>query len=222
MPINVKNKHCKIVSFSGMDGAGKSTQIKSLHAYMEKSGFCVRLITFWDDVASFTRMREVAGHKLFKGDKGVGTPEIPINRKDKNVRSWMMSLIRLCMYFVDAVSLRIEVKKALHSNADFIICDRYIYDELVNLTLQNSAIRIYARFIMKITPRPHISYLLDADPVQARARKPEYPVDFLYTCRASYLTLSNMAEGRLTIIPPMPMQDVEQLVLQYAKDLLIF
>ena len=205
-----------------MDGAGKSTQIKCLQAYIEKAGFCVRLITFWDDVASFTRMREVAGHKLFNGDTGVGTPEIPINRKDKNVRSWMMSLIRLCMYFVDAVSLRIEVKKALHSNADFIICDRYIYDELVNLTLHNSAIRIYALFIMKIAPKPHISYLLDADPIQARARKPEYPVDFLYICRASYLTLSNMVAGRLTIIPPLPMQDVEQLVLLYAKDLLIF
>ncbi len=215
------SRRCKIVSFSGMDGAGKSTQIKSLHVYMEEAGFRVRLITFWDDVASFTRMREVAGHKLFNGDKGVGTPAAPINRRDKNVRSWLMSLIRLGMYFVDAVSLRIVLKKALHSNADFIICDRYIYDELANLTLHNSAVRIYARFIMKIAPRPNISYLLDADPVQARARKPEYPVEFLYICRASYLTLSNLVAGGMTIIPPMPVQDVEQLVFQYANDLLI-
>lgn len=213
-------RRCKIVSFSGMDGAGKSTQINSLRAYMEESGLRVRLVTFWDDVASFTRMREVAGHKLFNGDKGVGTPAAPINRRDKNVRSGMMSLIRFGMYFVDAVSLRIVLEQALRSNADFIICDRYIYDELANLTLYNSAVRIYARLIMKIAPRPHISYLLDADPVQARARKPEYPVEFLHICRASYLTLNDLVAGGMTIIPPMPVQDVERLVFQHAMDLL--
>ncbi len=217
---NPDSRRCKVVSFSGMDGAGKSTQIKSLRVYMEEAGFRVRLITFWDDIARFTRIREVAGHKLFNGDKGVGTPAAPINRRDKNVRSRLMSLIRLGMYFVDAVSLRIVLKKALHSNADFVICDRYIYDELANLTLQNSAVRIYARLIMMIAPRPHISYLLDADPVQARARKPEYPVEFLYVCRASYLTLSDLVAGGMTIIPPMPVQEVERLVFKYAMDLL--
>ncbi len=220
MLANTDNRRCKIVSFSGMDGAGKSTQINNLYAYMEEAGLRVRLITFWNDVASFTRMREAAGHKIFKGDKGVGTPAAPINRRDKNVRSWMMTLIRLGIYFVDAVSLRIVLDQALHSDADFIICDRYIYDELVNLTLHNSAVRVYARFIMRIAPRPHISYLLDADPVQARARKPEYPIEFLCFCRESYQALRDLVVGGMTVIPPMPVKDVARMVLQYSQNLL--
>src|ERR1700691_687894 len=143
------------VSFSGMDGAGKSTQIESLRAHMQEAGLRVRIITFWDDVARLTRLREVSGHKLFKGDKGVGSPERPINRQDKNVRSWKMTLVRYFLYFVDAVSLRMVVKKALKSDADFIIFDRYAYDELANLNLRNPIARFYARMIMMFVHRPH-------------------------------------------------------------------
>jgi hypothetical protein len=71
------------------------------------------------------------------------------------------------------------------------------------------------RLIMMLVPRPHVSYLLDADPVQARARKPEYPVEFLHFSRASYMTLNDLI-GRMTIIPPMPVHDVEREVLQHA------
>jgi hypothetical protein len=66
-----------------------------------------------------------------------------------------------------------------------------------------------------------VSYLLDADPVQARARKPEYPLEFLYFCRASYLSLNKIIGG-MTIIPPMPVEEVEREVLQHALKVLPF
>ena len=100
----------------------------------------------------------MSGHKLFKGEKGVGSPERPINRQDKNVRSWKMTLVRYFLYFVDAVSLRMVVKKALKSDTDFIIFDRYAYDELANLNLRNPFARVYARMIMMFSfSRPHVS-----------------------------------------------------------------
>ena len=118
---------------------------------------------------------------------------------------------------VDAVSLRLVVKKALKSDADFIIFDRYAYDELANLTLSNPLTRVYVRFIMWLVPRPHVSYVLDADPVQARARKTEYPPEFLYFSRASYLALNDLIGG-MTVVPPMPVQDVAREVLQHAQE----
>ena len=42
------------VSFSGMDGAGKSTQIEISSAHMQEAGLRVRIITFWDDMARLT------------------------------------------------------------------------------------------------------------------------------------------------------------------------
>jgi thymidylate kinase len=210
-----QNRQRKFVSFSGMDGAGKSTQIQNLRTRITETGLRVSLVTFWDDVARLKNLRETSGHTLFKGDKGVGSPTAPINRRDKNVRGWPMTMVRYFLYLVDAVSLRLVVKRALRSDADFIIFDRYAYDELANLTLSHPIARAYVRLIMKIVPRPHVSYILDADPVQARARKPEYPVEFLRFCRASYLALSDLIGG-MTIIPPMPIQEVEREVLRHA------
>jgi thymidylate kinase len=208
---NPENRSTRFVSFSGMDGAGKSTQIAALRSRVEGSGVPVRIITFWDDVARLTRFRESAGHKIFKGDKGIGSPDRPINRRDKNVRSWKMTLVRLFLYSVDAVSLRRVVKRALRSGRGFVICDRYAWDELANLNLANPLIRMYVRLIAAFVPRPDVSYVLDADPIAARARKPEYPVEFLHICRASYYALSRILSG-LTVIPPGTVEEVERAI----------
>jgi thymidylate kinase len=207
------NRRPILVSFSGIDGAGKSTQIENLHVRLNEAGGHVLLITFWDDVARLTRIREVSGHTLFNGDKGVGTPAAPVNRRDKNVQSWYMTAVRLCLYFVDAISLRVVVAKALRADADLVIFDRYIYDELANLSLRNGATRAYVRLLLMIVPQPEIRFLLDADPVQACARKPEYPLAFVRNSRASYLALSKLVGG-VTIIAPQNVEDVGRQVLQ--------
>jgi thymidylate kinase len=123
-----------------------------------------------------------------------------------------MTPVRFCLYFVDAISLRRVVAKALQGDADVVIFDRYVYDELANLSSRNPITRLYVRLLLRLAPQPDIGYLLDADPVQARARKPEYPLDFLHSSRASYLGLSELAG--MTIIAPQPVQDVAQQILQ--------
>ncbi|HWF67041.1 MAG TPA: hypothetical protein VN670_07040 [Acidobacteriaceae bacterium] len=218
MQMNKKNRRAKFVSFSGIDGAGKGTQIEALTARLQQAGLRTRLIAFWDDVARLKNLRETTGHKLFKGDKGVGRPDAPINRRDKNVQSLPMNGLRLGLYLLDAISLRMVVEKALRSGADVVICDRYAYDELANLPLDIPAARAYARMILKIVPRPNVRYLLDADPVQARARKPEYPVDFLHKNRASYLALSKMAG--MTVIPAVSIDEATREVLRHATEVL--
>lgn len=213
------NSPARFVSFSGIDGSGKSTQIDALCATLAEMGLRVRVIRFWDEVAQLTGIREGAGHTIFRGDKGVGTPAAPINRRDKNVQSWPMSCVRLGIYFLDAVALRRVVARALRSDADFIIFDRYIYDEFANLALRNPFMRAYARAMMSLVPRPHISYLLDADPVQARARKPEYPLEFLHANRQAYLDLDRILGG-MTVIPPMPIEDAQREVLKHVSGVL--
>jgi len=207
----------RLVSFSGIDGAGKSTQIEALRSHLTARGLRVLLITFWDDVASLKRIRETASHNLFRGEKGVGTPDKPVNRRDKNVRSWYMTLVRLFLYFVDAISLRMAVTRALRANADVVIFDRYLYDELANLLLTNPVSRAYVRIMMMIVPRPDVSYILDVDPVQARARKPEYPLQFLHLSRSSYRNLSEFIGG-MTILAPQSLEEVERQVLRTFEE----
>jgi thymidylate kinase len=191
-----------VVSFSGVDGAGKTTQIERLSGYLNDRGLRVRILRFWDDVAQLKGLREGAGHKLFKGDKGIGSPEAPINRQDKNVGGWPMTFLRYFLYLADAISIRFAFKRAVLSEADLIIFDRYTYDELANLDLTKPLTRAYARMIMFLIPTPDISFVLDADPTTARARKPEYPIEFVDKNRRAYMEL-NKIFGAFTIISPM-------------------
>lgn len=205
-----------LISFSGIDGAGKSTQIANLLSYLCDMGLRVKLITFWVDVATLKQVREDAGHKLFSGDKGVGTPEAPIHRRDKNVRSPLMTVVRLGLYLLDALSLRKAVRNALRSDSDVVIFDRYIYDELANLNFRSAVMRFYMHAIRRLAPVPQISFVLDADPAQARARKPEYPLEFLYSNRDSYLRLSHLFTG-IHVIPPLPLNQAKAEVIRHVE-----
>jgi thymidylate kinase len=209
------DRQVRTVSFSGIDGAGKSTQIRLLCSRLQQKGLRVRVIAFWDDVATLTWMRENTSHAIFKGDKGVGRPDAPINRRDKNVRSPLLTCIRLGIYLLDAISLYRLTRKVKRSGADYVIFDRYIYDQLANLNLHNPMVRACARAILLLTPRTDVSFLIDVDPFHARERKPEYPLEFLIQARAAYF-LANHLFGVFTVIPPNSPDEVGREVFAHA------
>jgi thymidylate kinase len=206
-----EKKHPILISFSGMDGAGKSTQISNLRAYAEDLGLRVTQLAFWDDVVVLKPYREGFVQKVFKSEKGIGSPEKPVERRDKNVRGWHLNLVRHGLYSLDAVHLRSVTNRVRKSDADLVIMDRYIYDELANLPLENPVTRAYVHAVMKMVPHPDVSFVLDADPVLARARKPEYPVEFLHKCRASYLELAEML-GDITVVPALGLADARHFI----------
>ncbi len=209
-----------LVSFSGLDGSGKSTQIENLRAALAAHGVSTTLLAFWDNVVVGTRYREGFVHKVYKSEKGIGAPDKPVNRQDKNVRRWYLSIARHGLYLLDAIHLRMVVSRARRSGADVIIMDRYIYDELANLPLGNKLTRAFIRFIQWLVPTPDVAYILDADVEAARARKPEYPVDFMHKCRRWYYQLAQIL-GTMTIIPPLPLEEAKHAVVEAFEGKLV-
>jgi len=202
----------KVVSFSGIDGAGKSTQIEALCRHLKELSVPFTLYTFWDNIVVLSGVRETMSLKAFKGDKGVGSVDQPITRRDKNVTSWQVTAMRLLLYLLDAFSLCVAVSSSVdNGNSEFLIFDRYIYDELANLPLSNPAVRFYIRLLMKFIPRPDVAFLVDADPEAANRRKPEYPLDFVRRNRDAYLRLSRLVGG-VTVLPPLPVERTTDLI----------
>lgn len=200
-----------LVSFSGLDGAGKSTQIDNLRAYLARQGYRTELMAFWDDVVTLKPYREGFMCKVYNSERGVGAPDRPVERRDKNVRKGYLTVVRHLLYFLDALHLVTVIAKARKRGADVIIMDRYIYDQLANLPLHRRLTRAYLRVVERLVPCPDLAYVLDADPEEARARKPEYPVDFMRECRKAYYRLADLL-GTMTIIPPLPLEAAKDAV----------
>lgn len=206
-----------LISFSGVDGSGKSTQIENLRSALHSAGLRTRLFAFWDDVVVGVKYREGFVHKVYKSERGIGAPGKPVNRRDKNMRGWHLTLARHFLYLLDAINLRrVLQREKRRAGADVIILDRYIFDELSNLDLTNPLSRTFVKFVQALVPAPDIAYLLDADPVAAYARKPEYPVEFMEKCRRAYFDLATLL-GTVTVIPALNLPEAKVAVLKAAE-----
>jgi thymidylate kinase len=213
-----------LISFSGLDGSGKSTQIENLCAALRSAGLKVGQLTFWDDVVFGVKYREEFVHRVFRSERGIGAPGKPVNRRDKNMRGWHLTLARHLLYLLDAINLcRVVARERRRTRqqpgGDVIVFDRYIYDELANLNLHRPFTRAFVRFIHSFVPRPDIAYVLDADPSAAHARKPEYPIDFMSRCRESYLDLAAVL-GNVNVVPAQGIREARLAVLKLAQDCL--
>jgi len=201
----------RVITFSGIDGAGKSTQIEGLCEVLRRQGFTVRQIAFWDDVAVLPHLRAGLSLRVFR--KKAEPDQAITLRTDKNVRAWYLSLIRAGFYVLDALHFRIMLARLRRSEVDFIVVDRCCYDQLVHVRPRNWFLRAFIHLVTRLAPAPDVALLLDASPDQAFARKPEYPLHFLREYREAYLRLRDFVP-RLVVIPPASVDTVHAHILR--------
>jgi pantothenate kinase-related protein Tda10 len=84
-----------LITFSGIDGAGKSTQIQKLREYLTTRGVSVRQTAFWDQVAVLRNARSGFSRHVLQSEGRVGSRERPAVRRDKK------EFTTVCLFLTD-------------------------------------------------------------------------------------------------------------------------
>jgi len=182
--VNIRYQPPMLISISGVDGSGKSTYAENLY---ETLNFCELKTRFvWSRVGSsgflkpFSRMAKIF-HSLKRGKPiskhSENFEESEARRKDLFGKSPVFRILGLFTLLLEMlgqysfkVALPLFFKKV-------VICDRYIYDTLVDITtrygvnLNSREGKLFARILTVLTPKPDIAYLLLISPEDACSRK---------------------------------------------------
>lgn len=183
-----------LITFSGLDGAGKSTLIDWLRATLESENRSVTVFHMNDHVGLHAYLRQLRDLMLGEGARRepmaangwediaatpAATSPVTLRRLVRRLRYrvvWNKSLRRV-IYPVDLLVFlmyRLYVEKL--SNR-VLIMDRYFYDTLVDVSTERT--RIWTRLLERLTPTPTVPVLLDITPEESYARKGEYSVEYL-------------------------------------------
>jgi len=181
-----------LITFSGLDGAGKSTLIAWLRAALEAKGHSVAVLHMNDDVGVYACVRAIRDRLLRLLGRSAPPPRptppaTPASRtgalrfrhawrRVRNALVWSPTL-RCCIYPIDLLMFalyRLHLEKVRNR---VLLMDRYFYDTLVDLSQDGP--RSVHRLLQVLTPTPDVPVLLHVPPQRAFERKGEYSLDYL-------------------------------------------
>ena len=193
-----------LITFSGLDGAGKSTLIEGLRASLERDGHAVAVLHMNDNVGVYAYARAArnwllrllgreAPEQLPPGSDPLD-PARPVNRTRlrraiRRVRYAILwsQTVRRCIYPIDLLIFTLYRLAFEKLTKRVFIMDRYFYDTLVDLS--ESGPSLWNRVLAWITLTPDVPVLLEVAPERAFGRKGEYTIEYLQRRWTAYQTV---------------------------------
>jgi thymidylate kinase len=168
------------VSFSGLDGSGKSSQAAALRDTLDRLGYDA--IVHWSSVSQHGALLHflvgTARWALRRGRRGGGG----VSRDADPAKAFRQGNPLVGIGWTLLVALMNAYGQARGVNRHLwlgrvVICDRYVLDSKVHLRYAYGEERSYAvhlALIRLLSPRPDVSFFLDVSAETATARKPDY------------------------------------------------
>ena len=181
-----------LISLSGLDGCGKSSQSRHLQETLDRAGF--ETVVVWTSVMAqpeaVAAVKRAANRLLAAGaalrglrsdPAGDLRPSASVDRA--NALRHRSPSVRFGWALLQGATNAVRQRRATAPElrrGRVVICDRYVLDALVQLRYAygtGRGTRPLDALLRAIPPRPQLSYLLDVPPELATARKPEYEVE---------------------------------------------
>jgi dTMP kinase len=179
------------ICFIGLDGSGKTTLAKISTSVANKRGVQVKYVWSRYEPRILWPFVIILRLLLFKGKKMYTNPA----RKSSLMKNQLLSRIYPKLLLIDySIQIFFRVKLPLIFK-QMIICDRYIYDTLIDLAVDFNysidwVIKILDILLQKL-PRPDVVFLVDVPEKVAISRKRDTPsIEYLTKRRILYLSLA--------------------------------
>lgn len=159
----------KLITLSGVDGSGKSTQLKLLKEKLEREGKKV----FYFHAIEFSSANKLA--RTLKGKKGF----TPGSEKASTRASWLSLQLRKLFLSIDICRFNLLRKKLEREGYDYILSDRYFYDSIININYlsKNTNVLWFEKYIPK--PDHAFYFQITAEEIMKRDRIPEQGINYL-------------------------------------------
>lgn len=182
------------VTFSGLDGAGKSTLIDWLTVRLGQGGRPMTVFHMNDHIGLYAYLRlvrdRVTGRKPERNPptawKDPATDARAAGGTWRAIRYrllWNKTLRRLIYPFDLAVFLGVRFYHEVVKGR-VLVMDRYFYDTLVDVF--DPRRRWWLRALEALTPTPTLAVFLDVTPEVSFRRKQEYSIEYLARRSAAY------------------------------------
>ena len=199
-----------LITFSGLDGAGKSTLIEWLRTELVRRHRAVRVFHMNDDVGVYAYLRAIRDRlkRLVSHGNGVPTspPPSPVGvraalraglQRVREAALWNKP-IRRALYPIDLLiflGYRLYFERI---RGEVLIMDRYFYDTLVDLADGGNFAAV--RLLKRLTPTPHLPVFLEITPSESYARKGEYSVEYLSRRWTAYRTIAPWVRSAVVLV----------------------
>jgi len=165
----------RLISFSGIDGSGKTTQVKLLEKRLKQNGVeTLRMWSRWRPLLSLPLLQVLRRAGLVRVHRAdfLSIVEFQEPKNDAIASLWCFAT-QLENFL--KTSLKVFFPLTLGRT---VICDRYALDLLVDgmSDLHDPSTRMRLGFkLLKLLPRPDLAFLIDIDAEAAYGRKPDLP-----------------------------------------------